>query len=318
MSDIMRKLLLLLEDEKTINEISNELNLTHYELYNYLTILKNKGFDFYQKYLYDGNVFYSLKKTLDETENGNKIIYTKPSDKEFKCVLISDLQLGNRKEKPEYIDMVFDYCAKEGINIILCAGDFLDGILIGSGKKYITNGYEQIEYAIKRYPFDKNILTFTVLGNHDLSILTKTGQDFSKILSNYRQDIIVTGYGTGIINVKNDTIYLRHSIPLKTKQLPVNKALIIEGHSHRMGIKTANKNLCVVSVPTLSNLMIGEYLPGFIKMTLSYVNGVFSKGLFEQFVTNRKRIIPSNYNKLGLEIGKNINQKEIKYEYVKK
>ena len=316
MADIIKKLLLLLNQEKTINEICLELNITNKELYNYLVILRNKGFNINRKYLYDGNILLSSIKNIDS--NKDISIYTTKEDTSFKCVLISDLHLGNRKEKPIYLDMVFDYCIKEGINIIICGGDFVDGHIIGSGKKYFENGYEQIEYAIKRYPYDKNILTFIVLGNHDLNVLTETGQDLSEILYNYRPDIISTGYGIGTINVKNDHIYLRHELGIKQNPLPGNKALIIEGHSHRMGIKTSNQNLCIVSVPTLSNLLIGNYLPGFIKMNLDFYNGVFTKGILEQFIIYNKRIMPVNYNKVSMDSGKNTSALTVNYEYVKK
>ena len=46
MSDSTRKLLQLISEGKTLNEISLSLGISHKQLFNYLTLIRNKGFDF--------------------------------------------------------------------------------------------------------------------------------------------------------------------------------------------------------------------------------------------------------------------------------
>lgn len=294
MSDILVNLLNLINKEYSINEISETLNLTNKELYYYLTILKNKGFEFKRKYYYTGDIVYLPCNTVNEQDKQNSVnIYTSEEDKEFKALLISDLHLCNNLERINYLDIIFNYCRKENINIIICGGDFIDGLLTGSGKKKINSGIEQIEYAIKKYPFDKNILTFTILGNHDISILEKTGQDLSKALNNYRHDIIPIGYGKGVINVKSDSIILRHKLTSSYK-VPnpeiIPPALVIQGHSHGTKIKMTHTDLCMITIPTCSDIMTQEFVPGAIKMTLYFNKGIFETGLFEELIFDNNKL----------------------------
>ena len=74
----------------------------------------------------------------------------------MKFLLISDLHFGNELENLKLIDRAYNYCIKNGINIILCGGDFIDGSF-SKGSQKITDLYDQIEYFIKNYPQDKNI-----------------------------------------------------------------------------------------------------------------------------------------------------------------
>ena len=70
------------------------------------------------------------------------------------------------------------------------------------------NLYSQIEYFIKKYPYDKSINNFMIFGNHDYHSLHFDGFDISKTIKNSRYDIIPIGFGQGNVNVKNDNIIL--------------------------------------------------------------------------------------------------------------
>ena len=61
MSAVMEQLLTLIENGKTINEISTIMNLSFKQIYNLITILENKGMTFQRKYYSDGTMLYILK-----------------------------------------------------------------------------------------------------------------------------------------------------------------------------------------------------------------------------------------------------------------
>jgi len=182
--------------------------------------------------------------------------------------------------------------------------------MFGSKTKH-DNVTKQIDYAIKNYPFDKNILNFTVLGNHDINSLITVGQDFSTILSSYRHDIVPLGYGTGEINVKNDKIHIRHPLVVADDELiTYSQKIVLKGHSHRMQV-TNYKNGIMIGIPSLSDIAFteNEILPGAVKMTLKFRNGFFNNGIFEHLLVSDKIYrINSMYFELGR--GMNINSNE--------
>ena len=46
MSDLTIQLLKLINEGKTLNEISETLNISHKRIFNHLTMIKNSGYDF--------------------------------------------------------------------------------------------------------------------------------------------------------------------------------------------------------------------------------------------------------------------------------
>lgn len=50
MSDLTIQLLRLINEGKTLNEISEILNISHKKIFNYLTMIKNTGYDFKRNY----------------------------------------------------------------------------------------------------------------------------------------------------------------------------------------------------------------------------------------------------------------------------
>lgn len=190
-----KKIIELINNNVNVNEIVKIVGLTHKQLYYRLSLLKFKGYDFYRKYYSDGSLKYSQIKELDNNYNNGTIIRTEKSNNKLSFVFISDLHITNKKEDLIYINMIYDFCVKNNINIIINAGDLVDG-LNGNEHFLKVKTYEkQIEYILKKYPFDKNILNFICLGNHDIESLLNEGQDIKKVLETKRHDLIPIGYG---------------------------------------------------------------------------------------------------------------------------
>ena len=180
MSETNQKIMNMILQNASVNEISKATGLSNKQLFYRLNMLRVKGYNFSRKYYYDGEIVYKLQKGFDNPKEIS--LLTSPSDKEFKAVFISDLHLSNKHDRVDLLNQIYDFCAKEGIHIIINGGDIIDGFLGFENLKKFKTIEEQINYFLKHYPYDKNILNFTCLGNHDYDVLEKVGQNLETIL----------------------------------------------------------------------------------------------------------------------------------------
>lgn len=147
---------------------------------------------------------------------------------------------------------------------------------------------KQIDYLMKVYPHDKNILNFTILGNHDYSVLQHSGQNLEIALQSYRHDIIPIGYETGKINIKNSSIYLNHPIEQnknKTNFEQQKNSILLKGHSHKMKVQLQQRYYNI-SVPSLSDIIYNgnNIMPTFLKLETKFENGIFKKAKIYQLL----------------------------------
>lgn len=294
------KIIKYISEGKTCNEICSLLNISNKQLYNRLSLLKRSGYYFDRNYFYDGNIIYTLKNPF-ENNSTNYYINNGDSVEEYKIMLISDTHLGNNRDSIYALDDVFETCIKENINIIFHIGDFFDGIYneIKDPKAY---GIAQISYGLNNYPFDKNILTFLCLGNHDSTFYLEKGIDVSKIISDRRHDIIPIGYGYGTVSIDDIEFILKHAIDrigLRYPKLNDNH-IILKGHSHKFKV-TESPNLLTISVPSLSNVNVVNALgyPSYVIMNIKKEGNFITMCHFEQYIYINDKFIKSseiNYN----------------------
>ncbi len=304
--DYQAHLLQLVREGKSNREICEIFNISSNQLYDELLKLKTKGVKYSRKYYSDGSIKYNkIKKLKKLNENVNKTIITDNQENNMKFLLISDLHFGNEFENLGLIDRAYNYCIKNGINIILCGGDFIDGSFSKSPQK-ITDLYDQIEYFIKNYPQDKNILTFGVAGDHDFSTLKRASLDIIEICNNRRHDIIIGGYNNAEINIKNDKIHLFHNI-LGGRMHSAQAPIILCGHLHKYMTQQKNNSL-YITLPTLSN--INQQMPSALELDVSFSKGYISSTVIKHlyFGTQDFVLSESEFNLLN---GRNTNN-EIK------
>ena len=292
----------------SVCEISKALGLSNKQILYRISLLKDKGYNFEKKYYYNGDIVYKLIKEINLTdkEPNTCTIITSPKDITFKTVFMSDLHLGNTNDRLDLVDSVYNFCAKEGINIIINGGDFFDGELSGSGEKKVT-GEAQVDYALKKYPFDKNILNFIVLGNHDYNILTSNGIDVISSLERKRPDLIPIGYKYGILNIKNDSMIIMHDIPKLNVKIKENNRFRLYGHTHEMKfINNMNGNLSVY-LPSFNGINVSGKIRqiAIIKAEISFINGFFKLVNFETYSFINDSMYKTN--ELQYELYKNTN-----------
>ncbi len=305
--------LLQLLKTKNNREICEILNISSNQLYDELLKLKNKGILYTRKYYSDGSIRYknvstikNLKNYKMENDERYKTIITEPYKNSMSFLLISDLHFGNELERIDLIDRAYNYCIKNGINIILCGGDFIDGSFT-KGTQKISNLYEQVEYFIKNYPQDKSILTFGVGGDHDISIFNNASLDIIEMCNNFRHDIIIGGYNNAGINLKNDRIHLYHFIrsgEMKQTTAPI----VLHGHFHKYTTELKNDTLNI-SIPTLSDIL--QPMPTALQLDVYFSKGYITSSVVKHLYFGEQDIIlgESTFN---LSKERNIDNNEIK------
>lgn len=296
MGEQTRKLLDLIGEGYCANDICTMLNLSHKQLYHRLNLLRNDGFDFVRKYYSSGDIVYQPRTEKELSNQRNDIsICTSKNANVFKALVISDLHIGSISERLDLLDNMYNYCVKEGIHIIVNAGDLINGMFGRQNLAEVNNNIAQVDYLVKKYPFDKNILNFVVLGNHDLSPLKECGLDLAMRLNNSRHDIVPLGYDIGCINVKNDSFVIQHSSEINANKVFPEASFILKGHSHKMMVSNLKDSNFSLSVPTLSDILIdNNTLPGAIKMTIEMQGGYFITAYFEHLVIMDSKVYSVN------------------------
>ena len=313
MTENQELLLKLIKEGRTCNDISKELNISNKQLYNRLLTLKNKGIIIEKKYYSNGQITYKKPSSSAVIHNrfsdNSKNILSLHEETDMKMLVISDLHFGNKLERLDLVDNAFNYCVKNGINIILCAGDMIDSSSNRCKDEYNTIE-KQLEHFVKDYPHDENILTFAVGGNHDFYAFYKESKSIIDYTNSYRHDIIIGNFLLNTINIKNESVDLYHHIDNFNKE-PTDSIIRLHGHAHKYSTQIDSKNKLQIVVPSLSD--INQTLPTALEMNLHSKKGFIETVDLKQiyFIYRDMVLSETSYN---LMKNRNIVNKPIKNE----
>ena len=258
-----------------MREISQILNISEKQLYIRIKQIINYGYVMEPSYSYNSDIYYKFKRESENICKNRVDIKISKDNNIFRCLVISDLHIGSSDSDIKLLNIVYDYAIKNGINVILNCGDTIEGDYT-SERKSIKYVYSQLDYLIKKHPYDRSINNYMIFGNHDYHSLYFDGLDISKTIHNSRYDIIPVGYGQGYIDIKNDSIILIHQIYKDFKPEIMKEKVLLSGHCHLM--KTKLRDIFWLGVPTLSyksNDKTKEVIPGFIDLTIDISNNKF-------------------------------------------
>lgn len=275
MTGINKMIIEYIKDGKSLKEIGQYLSMSEKQLYVRIKQLITSGYMIEPSYSYDSNICFNLKKD-DFIKHENKVkIHMSNDDNLFRCIVIADLHIGSIDFDIKLADSVYEYAAKNGINNILICGDIMEGDYTSSPTN-IKGVDSQAEYFVKKYPYDRNINNFAILGNHDHYSLKTEGYNIAEYIKNNRYDIVPIGHGQGSVNVKQDNIVLFHKLYDGFK-LDINtEKIVLSGHSHMM--KTKLRDIFWIGIPTLSNKSndkTKEVIPGFVDLSINIENDIF-------------------------------------------
>lgn len=280
---------------KTNREICEKLNIDYKTLYFELKKVHGINRNYDREYFYDGKI---ISKGNQKNKYGKGNTLNIGNNNTLRFLIISDLHYGNRLENVEAVNRAFNYAKKRGINIILVCGDFIDGAF-SKGKQIIERYFKQLEHFVLDYPYDKDIITFGVGGNHDYSVKFIDAFDFIKFCSMYRDDVIIDNYANSFLNIGKETIQMCHEINGFHKIISSSK-IILNGHIHKYDIKQDKDNYRLnIYVPTISNLI--QTVPEALEIELSLNNGELENINIKEICFGNRDIILSekdfNFNK---------------------
>lgn len=293
-------LLNLIKVNKTLGEIVDITGLSLKEIYIILKRLRDKGYLISKKYYYDGEIQYGINNFLEVPSDN--ILLTSKNDDELEFMIISDIHFGSIQETQKLLYLIYDYCTKNDIHIILNAGDFIDGEV--NSLNTCIAPLKQIDHALRVHPAKEDIINYLLLGNHDYSMLINHGIDISKVINEKREDIVPLGYGEGILNIKNDQIIMQHPLLYKASSNGnYSKAIIIRGHGHEPKVTLDTSNLLIYA-PSLSKLNFNKcHYPGAIDLKLKMRYGIIENAYIDELAIINGKIYVTN--ELNLYVGHN-------------
>ncbi len=270
MKEADNRLFNIILEKEYLNNIARTLKKSPIEAHKRIKRLEQKGCLFNRTYYDNGDIKHTLKMKL--TKPLMHTAYLKLSDpNEFKCVVLSDMHDGHRLADIRLADYVYEHCIKNDIHVIINCGDFIDGSCGDTRQKIIRSPREQLEHFITEYPYERTILNYINLGDHEKQTLEQTGLDSVQVLKNNRPDFVPVGYGFGILNINNSQIFLEHK-GCNVEYPVLQNKIILSGHSHAFAYNFYGDNL-KIKIPSLSYLLYDRILkPRFLEITLSLDN----------------------------------------------
>lgn len=292
MTEMNLKIMNLIIENKSLKEIASILNLTEKQIYIRIRQIINYGYSLEPNYTYDSDIYYKINTRDINKIPDNNITIEVPIDlKQLRCIAISDLHIGNINSNIDLLKKVYDYAAKNNIHIIFNCGDLIEGVHT-CDKRNINNIYDQIEYVVQKYPYDKDINNYIVFGNHDHHAFYHMGLNISKKIESLRHDIVSVGFGQGFVNIKKEKISLQHDLcSVNLPKISEDVKLALVGHGHMM--KTKVYDTLLLCLPSLSRVCpdkTKENIPSFVDLELHFTRDNFEfirakQMLVEPFIT---------------------------------
>jgi len=281
MTELEQLIFDLLKNGVSLNKIQDTLNISNQV---FLTSIKNiRAYYPSLSRELDSSGTYFLKPT-NNIEQTNRIRIKMYKDN-IRLLHISDLHIGNKNDRLDLLDTVFDHAKSKGIHYITNTGDIIENIhYLKQNKLRLKTIKGQIYSFIKNYPYDKDIHTITILGNHDVT-QDEEGINIQEIINSERHDIITLGYGLGLIDLKNDTVALEHNLIGDNKHHQSSNHVTFRGHSHKTKYDLRRDN-ALIFVPALSDALPTNYkekpLKGFLESEIKlneegYIKRIFIK-----------------------------------------
>lgn len=291
------KIIKMISQNKSCDEISKMLNISNKQLFIRLAMLRNMGYSFDKQYIDDGQIFYSIANPFVKQES-----YIYPFRETQKCirfVAISDMHLGHKKDDLSLINGVYDYCSANRIHIIFNSGDFFEGVYSDRKESSFDFPMDQMSYGLKNYPYCNDILNFMVLGNHDASYCNEHGINIKEVIEARRGDIIPLGYGFGSINFCACLIGMEHKFDKNGVFVPDNIRILLKGHSHKFKVVEQKSGGLTITVPSLSYVVPGNVIanynvPSFLDIKIEYNDKSITSENIMQYV-----LIDGKFIKLG-------------------
>lgn len=193
----------LLKKPTTITKISQTLHSSEEEVINVIEDLEERGYIIQRR-----GTTISLGKTPQPNANFINFDHHYYGD-EVKFGVVADMHLCSKAERLDVLNAAYDEFAKQGINTVLCPGNYVDGECRFNVHELKAHGIaDQCQYAIDYWPRRDGIKTYYVDGDdHEGWWHQREGIEFGRYLmlesqAQGRDDLVYMGYMESDIELK--------------------------------------------------------------------------------------------------------------------
>lgn len=109
--------------------------------------------------------------------------------------IISCTHFGNRYRQLGGLSSFYQVCEKDGVNVVIMAGDLTDGLGMYKGQEYDQYAHgadEQVAATVEEYP-RSSVKTMVIGGNHDYSFQRRSGTNVVRRICEQRPDLEYCG-----------------------------------------------------------------------------------------------------------------------------
>ena len=189
----IHQLLEFIKRERNISQVSDNLDLTPFEILGLVYDLIDDGYNIIVKEYNDGIHLLNQGDTIDQEVSH----YTFETDEnnEFKFVAISDVRLGSKSQQLAILNDIYRKAKEMGIsNVILC-GNISAGLrpMTDIETNFIDDSLAQIDYIVANYPRVRGIKTYFISGKLDDKHLALRNINIGKRIADRRSDMIYLG-----------------------------------------------------------------------------------------------------------------------------
>jgi predicted phosphodiesterase len=161
-----------------------------------------------------------IKSLTGEVNRLRSIILAQDSEKSRKVPckegntirfgVMSDPHFGSRYDRMELVHEFYKTLKSEGIQVVLCPGDILDGFKVYAGQEFELRDFgwgAQLEFAQRNRPSVRQygIKTYYITGNHDLSFHKNSGINVLKELEDESAGWIGFGNEYGMVEFRTES-----------------------------------------------------------------------------------------------------------------
>jgi predicted phosphodiesterase len=204
--EMMNKIKYLIKKKRSLEDILLETGLKEYEVFGFVEMLKQNGWQAEYK---DGFFIYQKEQLIKDRD-----VYKMVAGEKHKLLFISDTHLGSKYDRLDILRYLYDLAEDEEINTVFHVGDLCDGAYPNRpNHTYELRAHgaeEQLEYIVEKYPSKTGIKTMFIGGNHDYSHVRNAGFDIGKAVAKERPDMIYLGQDVADVDYGKTRLRLFH------------------------------------------------------------------------------------------------------------
>lgn len=185
----------LIEKENDIMTISQELNISPYEVMGLVSSFNENGVNIAIKKTPD-NIYMVYMGDLEYKERNTYKFDTDESN-EFKFILIADTRFGSKSQQLSILNDIYSKGHKMGFDNAIVCGNISAGLYpltdVNAETNFLDDTYSQIDYIVNNYPRIKDMKTFFITGKTDSKHLKQEKVNIGKRIADARKDMVYLG-----------------------------------------------------------------------------------------------------------------------------